>query len=128
MATIRHHTRVDAPADRVWGIVTDPAGIADWADGIDTATFDGTSRTLTAMGMEIVEEIVTNDADLRRFQYSITEGPVPLEHHLATIDVLEDGDGALLVYSLELRPDGLKDFFDGLAAGVVQQLKTAAER
>lgn len=128
MATIRHHVRIETPADEVWEIVSDPAGISEWADGIDACTFDGTARTITAMGTEIVEEIVTNDDELRRLQYSITEGPLPVEHHIATIDVIEDGDTALLVYSCDVRPDELKEFMDGLLGNLANQIKAAAEK
>ncbi len=128
MATIRHHVRIDAPADTVWALITDPVAITTWADGLDACTFDGTSRTITAMGAEIVEEIVTNDSDLRRFQYSITGGPMPVEYHLATIDVIEDGETSLLIYAAEIKPDSFKDFMDGLLGGLAQQLKTAAEK
>ncbi|MSO37814.1 MAG: SRPBCC family protein [Acidimicrobiia bacterium] len=128
MATIRHHVRIDAPADSVWALITDPVAITTWADGLDACTFDGTSRTITAMGTEIVEEIVTNDSDLRRFQYSITGGPMPVEYHLATIDVIEDGETSLLIYAAEIKPDSFKDFMDGLLGGLAQQLKAAAEK
>ena len=56
----------------------------------------------------ITEEIVTVDDDLRRFQYSITEMPIPVEYHLSTIDVLEDGDGTLIVYGVDVQPDMLE--------------------
>ena len=128
MSTIRHHVRIDASADTVWALITDPVAITTWAEGLDACTFDGTSRTITAMGAEIVEEIVTNDSDLRRFQYSITGGPLPVEYHLATIDVIEDGEMSLLIYAAEIKPDSFKDFMDGLLGGLAQQLKTAAEK
>ena len=128
MSTIRHHVRIDASADTVWALITDPVAITTWAEGLDACTFDGTSRTITAMGAEIVEEIVTNDSDLRRFQYSITGGPMPVEYHLATIDVIEDGETSLLIYAAEIKPDSFKDFMDGLLGGLAQQLKTAAEK
>lgn len=49
---------------------------------------DDGSRRCSMGGMELVEEIVTVDDELRRFQYRITEGPMPLEFHLGTVDVL----------------------------------------
>ena len=33
------------------------------------------------------------DDELRRFQYSIVSGPMQPEYHLATVDVIEDGEG-----------------------------------
>jgi hypothetical protein len=72
------------------------------------------------MGMEIEEREVTNDGELRRLQYSIVGGPMVPEHHLATIDVLDDGDGALIVYSCDVSPDEVGELFDGVYASAAQ--------
>ena len=71
----------------------------------------------------IIEEIVTVDDDLRRFQYSITEMPIPVEFHLSTIDVLEDGDGTLIVYGVDVRPDMLKDILAPTISGATVGMK-----
>jgi carbon monoxide dehydrogenase subunit G len=132
MATIRHHTRIDASPDDVWAIVADAGGIADWAPGIEPGTVEWdeatATRTIDMGGMKIVEAIVTSDDELRRLQYKITEAPMPFGFHLATVDVFEDGDGTFLVYSLEIEPDEGKAMFDPVAAGIVDALKAHAER
>ena len=48
----------------------------------------GNARVVQMGDISVTEEIVTVDDDLRRFQYSITEMPIPIEFHLSTIDVL----------------------------------------
>jgi hypothetical protein len=58
-------------------------------------------------GGPLEEEIVTSDPQLRRFQYRIVGGAVPVEQHLGTVDVLEDRDGPLVVSSTEVTPDEL---------------------
>lgn len=121
MATIRHHARIDRPADEVWALVAD-AGDISWVDGIDACSLDGDVRTVSTMGIEVQERIVTNDAALRRVQYSIVGGPMVPEHHVATLDVLEDGDGCVFVYSCDLRPDDLRDLFDGMYRGMTDQV------
>ena len=63
------------------------------------------------------------DDDLRRFQYSITEMPIPVEYHLSTIDVLEDGDGTLIVYGVDVKPDMLGDILGPTIAGAVKGMK-----
>jgi uncharacterized protein YndB with AHSA1/START domain len=127
MATIRHHARIAAPPERVWAAVSDPAGIAEWFPGLGTVTFDGSVRTIDMGGLTIKEEIVTNDDDLRRFQYRITEAPMPTEYHLATIDVLDDGDGSLVVYSCEILPGELKEILDPTLAGALEGLRRHCE-
>jgi hypothetical protein len=70
---------------------------------------------------------VNIDEELRRFQYQITSG-MPVEHHLGTDDVPEDGpDGALVVYSTEITPDSLADMIGPSIDGGVQGLKAHLE-
>lgn len=126
MGTIRHHAHVNRPPADIWAFVTDVGDIA-WMDGVDSSSIDGDVRTLSTMGMEIEETIVTNDPDLRRVQYSITGGPMVPEHHIATIDVLEDGDGSLVIYSCDVRPDELVAIFDGVYSSALASIKNRAE-
>lgn len=127
MATIRHHAHIDCAPEDVWKVVSDAGAISTWFPGIDTASAEGTERRCSMGGIELVEEIVTVDDDLRRFQYRITEGPMPLEYHLGTVDVLPDGDGTLVIYSTEVLPDDAKAMIDPAIAGGVDGLKARLE-
>jgi len=127
MATIRHHAHIDRSPDEVWRVVADAGAISNWFPGIDSSSADGTTRRCSMGGAELVEEIVTVDDTLRRFQYRITEGPMPLDFHLGTVDVLPDGDGSLVIYSTEVSPDEAKAIVDGVIAGGVEGLKAALE-
>jgi uncharacterized protein YndB with AHSA1/START domain len=130
MATTRAHVRVARPPDEVWAVVSDPVGITDWFPGIASCTLDGSVRhVVTTNGIEVDEEIVTNDAGLRRFQYRIPAGGVvPYERHLATIDVLDDGDGALVIYSGDVMPDqfgpSLQQTLEAAVQGLQQHVET----
>lgn len=107
MATVRYERRVAAPADVVYGVVSDPASIPEWFPGIERADVDGTTRTIhLKTGISMPEEIIANDRLLRRFAYRITS---PLyRHHLGTIDVIELGENdSLCVYSTTAEPDVL---------------------
>jgi hypothetical protein len=129
MATIRHHARIDRSADDVWAVVSDFGGVADWFPSLDSSSSDGTTRTCVAMGgaMTLTEELVTSDDELRRLQYSLVGDPPPLDFHLATVDVLPDGDGSLVVYSTDMRPDDLAELIDGTLASGLQGLKEHLE-
>lgn len=109
MTTFRFHTRVPAAPDAVWAVLTDVDLIPDWFPGIEKATFDGTHRHLKlADGGTLTAQVVTMDAGLRRFQYRFVDGmPRPIDFHLGTLDVIEDGAGSLVVYSQEIQPDEL---------------------
>jgi hypothetical protein len=128
MATIRHHVHIDRTTDDVWKVVSDAGAIADWFPGIDRSSADGNVRRCSMGDVELAEEIVTVDDALRRFQYRITDGPMPLEYHLGTIDVLPDRDGALVIYSTEVEPDDAKAMFDPVLSGGLDGLKTYLER
>jgi carbon monoxide dehydrogenase subunit G len=128
MASLRTHVRIARPADEVWKVVSDPAGISTWFPGIEHATATDGARSCTlAGGTQLEEDIVNVDGSLRRFQYRITGG-MPVEHHLGTVDVLEDGDdSAIVVYSTEITPDGLADVMGPSIEGGVAGLKTHLE-
>lgn len=129
MATIRHHARIDASPDEVWAVLSDAGAIADWAPGMEPGSvqWDGKTRTIDMGGFTIAEEVVTSDAEMHRFQYKITEAPMPLGYHLTTVDLFEDGDGTLLVYSCEVEPDDAKALMDPVYGGLVAALKARAE-
>jgi hypothetical protein len=120
LATIRHHTRIARSADDVWILVSDP-DIGGWFPGVDSCTIDGDVRTIGTMGIEVQEQVVTTDDNLRRFQYSIIGGAMVPEHHIATIDVIEDGDESILIYSCDVKPDEA-----GALLGPVLEQATAA--
>lgn len=127
MASLRCHVRIARPADEVWALVSDPARIVDWFPGMEAVVMDGRTRTLTLRsGLPLVEEVVNVDARLRRFQYRIT-GPLPVTFHLGTIDVLEDGEGCLVVYSTEIDPEPMAFVIDGAVAEAVEELRRVAE-
>jgi carbon monoxide dehydrogenase subunit G len=125
MATIRHHARVDAPADRVWKLLADTGNLGDWFPGVDESSQEGDVRTVKMGSMEVKERIITNDDDLRRLQYSIVEPPVG--SHLATVDVIEEGDGCLLIYGADVTPDEMSALLDPVYASATEAIKQQAE-
>ena len=128
MASLRSTVRIARPADEVWRTVSEPAGISAWFPGIEQATAVGGTRSCTlAGGHELHEDVVNVDSALRRFQYKITGG-MPVEYHLGTVDVLEDGpDSTLVVYSTEITPNSLADLMGPSIEGGVQGLKAHLE-
>jgi len=108
MATLRTHLTIDRPADQVWAVVSDAGAISTWFPMVQTSTASGEDRHCTLEGgVPLEEKIVTNDPDLRRFQYRIVGGGMPAQSHLGTIDVIEQGETSLVIYSTEITPDEL---------------------
>lgn len=128
MATIRHHAHIDKSPDEVWSSVSDAGNISSWFPAIEESSLDGSTRSCTmAGGGELIEEIVTSDDELRRFQYRITDGAMKPDFHLGTIDVLEDGDGSLVIYSTEITPDELYPVMDKSIGSGLRGLKSSLE-
>ncbi len=125
--SVRRHVHINRPASDVWALVGDPIRIAEWFPGIAAATVDGTTRVITTgAGLPIPEEIVTNDALQRRFQYRIT-GPMVREH-LSTLDVLDLGDGtSVAVYSADASPSTMALVIAGAAGNALENLRSMME-
>jgi uncharacterized membrane protein len=130
MATLRSDARIARPADEVWKVVSDVGGISKWFPSIESATVTPSGRTISlGGGITLNEDVVTNDDALRRFQYKILPGgPVPVEFHLGTVDVLEDGDGSRVVYSTEITPDSLAAILGPSIEAGVAGLKDHVEK
>jgi uncharacterized protein YndB with AHSA1/START domain len=127
MGTVRREVRIARSADDVWAVIGTPAAIPQWFPGIADATVDGSSRVVTTeSGVAMPEEIVTNDAIQRRFQYRITAGIV--HNHLATIDVFDLGDGSCLVaYATDCDPDAMALMIGGATGNALAELKRQLE-
>jgi carbon monoxide dehydrogenase subunit G len=127
VATLRETIHIDAPPAKVWAEVREPLGMLEWMPGIDSGEMKGNARHLKMGEINVVEEIVTVDDDLRRFQYSITEMPIPVEAHVSTIDVLPDGDGSLVIYGVDVKPDELAGMLGAVIADATLKLKAHIE-
>lgn len=127
MASVRHHVEVAADPEAVWARIRDAGNLADWWPAIERSWMeDGDRHCTLASGITLVEEIVTSDDRLRRFQYRITAG-VPVESHLATIDVLGHGEGAIVVYATDVDPPAIAMVLDGAMAEALAELKRQVE-
>ena len=128
MSSVRKHVRIARSADDVWKVIGDASAIASWSPNIEASPVSGNRRHIDyAAGFSTEEEIVTCDNALRRFQYRILECPVPVDY-LGTVDVIEDGEGALVIYSAEIRPDDLAEYTDETIGRGLAGLKDYLER
>lgn len=124
MATLRSHVLISRPPSEVWAAVSDAGTINEWFPLIEKSSVAGSRRSLVLEGGTAVEEdIVTSDAELRRFQYRIVGGDIPVDTHLGTIDVIDVDGGSLVVYSTEVTPDALDGLIGPAVADAVNGLK-----
>jgi hypothetical protein len=127
VASLRHERRISADADTVWGIVRRPESIPEWFPGIVSCTVEGNVRVITtAIGLEIPEEILSNDDALRHFAYRITAPQYSF--HLGVIDVFDLApDDSLCVYSTTALPDALALLIAGGTVGALNEIQRLAE-
>jgi carbon monoxide dehydrogenase subunit G len=127
MTSVRVHIRIAAPADVVWKVVSDAATVAAWFPAVARSSVEGSTRTIELHnGPVLHEDIVTNNQVLRRFQHAIRSG-LPMDSHLATIDVLEDRDGALVIYGADVEPAAAASMMAGLLSEALDGLKRFVE-
>ena len=127
MGTAREETTIARPADDVWAVVRDFGGLAGWAPGVESCRVEGDDRILTLMGMEIVERLYRRDDDERVLVYGIVSGPVPVEHHEATITVIPEGGSSRVTYDVD-TDDAMVDVMRDAYAKTLVALKQKLER
>ena len=128
MASGKAEISITRSPDEVWKVLRDFGGLAEWMPGIDGCTVDGDVRTLDTMGIQIKEQLRSLDDDARVISYSVVESPMGnLESHLATISVAPEGDGAHLIWMVEVVPDELLAVFQGVYESSVIAVKKQLE-
>lgn len=117
---------IDRDADAVWAVAGDFGGLA-WMPGVESCTVDGDDRTLSMLGMEIVERQLGRDDAARRLSYGIVGGSLPVDRHVATITVTPAGAGAHVTWDVEVLPDTLTDIMVQTYQGALGALKERLE-
>jgi carbon monoxide dehydrogenase subunit G len=123
MAEGKATATVAAAPDEVWAVVGDFGGLAEWMDSVESCEVIDDVRVVKTMGIEVHEALQERDEDAHRISYSIVKAPIELDHHLATITVEPDGDGARVTWEYEIRPDELAGMFGPIYEGSVQAVK-----
>jgi carbon monoxide dehydrogenase subunit G len=107
MASIRRETVIDAAPDLVWDALRDVGAIHErLAPGFvrEVKLEPGARLVSFGNGMVVRERIVAVDEAERRVAWSATGGR--LEHHNASAQVLDEGDGrSRFVWIADLLPD-----------------------
>jgi hypothetical protein len=120
VVSIRAQVWLPYDAVTVWSILGRPEAVAQWFPSIAASSMEGRIRTCRLdRGGEVVEEVVTLDEQIHRLQYRVLEG-IPVDHHLATVDVIGDGpQRCVVVYSTDVEPARLaKPLLSSIQAGL----------
>lgn len=117
MKTLKEETKFNCSADELWLILSD-VGRCDWVPTIDKITLEGDFRHFEMTGMgQITEKILKQDDASMTLQYSAIKTPVPIEHHLATMQIASlNEQECMLSWTTEISPD---IFADGIHQGML---------
>jgi carbon monoxide dehydrogenase subunit G len=113
-------TRVfQSEASSVWEIISDISR-SDWVPGVESIKLDGNKRIFKMTGLgNLVEEIIDCDDSKMKLTYSAIETMAPIAHHLAIIQLHEDGNNTIFEWSTEIDP---ANFADAIHQGMVASL------
>ena len=129
MASVRIERLIAAPADQVWDAIRDVGALhTRLVPGfvVDTRLEAGARIVSFGNGVTAREILVDIDDARRRFAYSV-RGET-LEHHHATNEVFDDGEGGCrFVWTADLLPDGLAAMFSGMMGQGADVLKATLE-
>jgi len=114
--------RIEAPAGQVWALFRDFGGVMRYTPGLEACVLEGEGvgavRTLTLPGgARLKERLEAFDDTGRRLQYSILEGPLPVEDYLATVEVHEEDAGCRVDWSSGFTAPALEE---GAAVGLIE--------
>ena len=128
MSSVRRHGFIECDADTVWRFISQMDNLHEWFPVVSTKV-EGSKRWIQlANGITFEEDILLVDHDLRRYQYSIVPNAI-IKSHLATVDVIPDGDSrCIVVYSTDMDPEVLALPIAGAAGEGITKLAERFER
>ena len=117
MKTLKEEARFNCSAHELWMILSD-VGRCDWVPTIDKIALEGDLRHFEMTGMgQITEKILKQDNASMTLQYSAIKTPAPIEHHLATMQIVPLNENeCLLNWTTEISPD---IFAEGIQQGML---------
>lgn len=113
MQSISLERKLACPVSDVWEIVSDVCR-ADWVPMVNAITLEDDVRSFEMEGVGAVRErILEVDHEGYCLRYSAISTPANVEHHLATIRIVPDGQECRLQWTTEIAPDQFADTVRG---------------
>lgn len=125
MAQVRVERPLAYPADALWALIGDFGGLHRWHPQVRQLdlSWEGRIRTLHFTdGSRAVERLEARSEEARRYVYTLVDGMLPVVDCRAALEVLDHGEGCLVVWSAEFLP---RDVAAGDAGRALQQLYSA---
>ena len=121
MKILKEQVELNCSADELWAILSD-VGRCDWVPTIKDISLNDDCRYFEMKGMgKITEKILKCDKQEMILQYSAIETPVPIQHHLATMQIFPISEQeCLLSWITEISPD---IFSNGIHQGMLTSIE-----
>lgn len=113
----------------MWTVIGDLGGISKWLPFLTESRLEDSRTRVCQAGEqgELREKILSRDDDARRYEYTITSAPMPIDDILATIQVLPHERGARVIWHTSVEPEGLVEMFKPIYAQGLSNLKAQLE-
>jgi hypothetical protein len=132
MASLRKDIRLGVAPPEAWAALRDFGAVHQRVvpGFVTDAALDGDDRIVTfATGVVVRERLVALDDERRRLVYTVVESSLGLEHHQASVEVLEPAPGTggcSVVWITDLLPEevapSVEAFMDQGAAAMARRL------
>jgi len=110
MKVLKEEILFNCDAKTLWNIITDISR-CDWVPSVNEIAIEADCRVFEMSGMgKVREKIIMNDSQTMTLKYSAIETRTPLNHHLATMNILKvDEDNCNLIWTTEIDPEIFAD-------------------
>jgi len=126
MATIRKTIDIKASPEAVWDKIADVSSISNHIGFLSDSKVSNDKRVCTLNDGGVLEEdIISIDANLKRMVYSITKSPLNMSFHVASMEVEPNGNGARLIWTIDLMPGSAAEHIDPMLDAACKDMETA---
>ena len=106
MKLLKEEMILNCSAKKLWSILSDVSR-CDWVPSVEEIRIEGDCRVFEMEGMgKVKEQILLNDDNKMKLQYSAIETRAPINHHLASMQVSEiDENTCKFSWTTEIDPE-----------------------
>lgn len=119
MVKIKIEKQIKCSVDSLWELFSDVTR-SDWVPFANKILYEDGVRTFIMEGVgEIKEKIIEINHSEKSLTYKVVQSPVPLDHHLAKVTILEDKNFSKLIWVSEIKPDKFEKLIkDGMESSI----------
>ena len=119
MVKIKIEKQIKCTVDSLWELFSDVTR-SDWVPFAIKILYEDGVRTFIMEGVgEIKEKIIEINHSEKSLTYKVVQSPVPLDHHLAKVTILEDKNFSKLIWVSEIKPDKFEKLIkDGMESSI----------